>query len=129
MLIEGCSNKQLAEALLANNTIVLPVALGKKVYCLMQPCGGCECYNEPMTEEFIERCRKCDKWEIGEYEFDINNLVNCGHKLRGYLNRNSVSLYAPKFTTIIFTLTGEVEQITAIIAQNLPITSSHQFHN
>lgn len=67
-----------ANYLIANNVIVLPHALGSKVWCLGQPCGGCECYNEPLTEEFIERCRKCDKWEIVEYEFDYELIPEWG---------------------------------------------------
>jgi len=67
-----------ADYLLENNVLVLPYALGSKVWCLGQPCGGCECLNEPMTEEFIERCRKCDKWEIGECEFDYELIPEWG---------------------------------------------------
>lgn len=67
--------------LLANNVLVLPYALDSKVWCLGQPCGGCECYNEPMTEEFIERCRKCDKWEIGECEFDYELIPEWGESV------------------------------------------------
>lgn len=78
VLIEGCSNKQLAETLLANGVIALPCALGEKVYCLGQPCGGCKCYNEPMTEKFIEKCRKCDEWEIGECDFDYELIPEWG---------------------------------------------------
>lgn len=68
----------LADHILANNVLVLPYALGSKVWCLGQPCGGCECFNEPVTEEFIERCRKCDKWEIGECEFDYELIPEWG---------------------------------------------------
>lgn len=78
VIIESCSNKQLAETLLANRVLVLPCTLGEKVWCLMQPCGGCECYNEPMKEEFIEQCRKCDKWEISECEFDYELIPEWG---------------------------------------------------
>lgn len=67
-----------ADHLLANGVIVLPHALGSKVWCLGQPCGGCECCNEPMTEEFIERCRTCNKWEIGECEFDYELIPEWG---------------------------------------------------
>lgn len=76
---DGCDlTGRFVDYLLANNVLVLPYALGSKVYCLGQPCGGCECYNEPMTEEFIERCRKCDKWEIGECEFDYELIPEWG---------------------------------------------------
>lgn len=68
----------IAEHLLANGVIVLPYALGEKVYFLGQPCGGCECFNEPMTEEFIEKCRRCDKWEIGECSFDYELIPEWG---------------------------------------------------
>ena len=78
VIIKSCSNKQLAETLLANRVLVLPCALGEKVWCLIQPCGGCECYNEPMKEEFIEQCRTCDKWEIGECEFDYELIPEWG---------------------------------------------------
>ena len=67
-----------SDYLLAKGVIVPPHALGSKVWCLGQPCGGCECFNEPMTEEFIERCRKCDKWEIGECEFDYELIPEWG---------------------------------------------------
>ena len=70
-----------ADYLLQNNVLILPHALGEKVWCLGQPCGGCECFNEPMTEEFIERCRKCDKWEIGECEFDYELIPEWGESV------------------------------------------------
>ena len=80
-LIRECPSnysEDIAEHLLANNVLVLPHAIGEKVWCLGQPCGGCECFNEPMTEEFIERCRKCDKWEICECEFDYELIPEWG---------------------------------------------------
>ncbi len=74
---EDCASC-LADYLLANSVIVLPHALGEKVYCLAQPCGGCKCYNEPMTEEFIEICQRCDKWEIGVCDFDYELIPEWG---------------------------------------------------
>lgn len=75
---DGIKAKSIADHLLTNNVLVLPHALGSKVWCLGQPCGGCQYFNEPMTEEFIERCRKCDKWEIGECEFDYEFIPEWG---------------------------------------------------
>lgn len=67
-----------ADYLLVNGVIVLPVEIGVKVWCLAQPCGGCHCYNEPMKEEFIEICRSCDKWEIIECDFDYDLISEFG---------------------------------------------------
>ena len=67
-----------AKYLISKGVIVLPCELGTVVYCLAQPCGGCECFNEPMKEEFIERCRQCDKWEIIECEFDYELIPEFG---------------------------------------------------
>lgn len=67
-----------ADYLLANGVIVLPAMLGTTVYCLAQPCGGCECYNEPMREEFIARCRECDRWEIIQCNFDYELIPEYG---------------------------------------------------
>lgn len=73
--------EDIADYLLANNVLVLPHVLGEKVYCLAQPCGGCKCYNEPMTKEFIEICQKCDKWEIGVCEFDYELIPEWGESV------------------------------------------------
>lgn len=59
-----------AKHLISKGVVALPLKIGADVYCLAQPCGGCECFNEPMKEEFIERCRQCDKWEIIKCKFD-----------------------------------------------------------
>lgn len=80
-LLKECQSnysEDIADYLLQNNVLILPHTLGSKVWCLGQPCGGCECFNEPMTKEFIERCRKCDKWEIGECEFDYELIPEWG---------------------------------------------------
>lgn len=61
-----------------DNVIVLPLELWKTVYCVASPCGGCKCYNEVMTEEFIEICRKCEKREIIECEFDYDLIPEWG---------------------------------------------------
>lgn len=53
-----------------DKVLVLPVAIGSKVWCIGQPCGGCPCFNEPMTEQFIEECRNCKQYEIAECSFD-----------------------------------------------------------
>lgn len=71
-------NDQFADYLLENGVIVLPAAIGVKVWCLAQPCGGCACYNEPMKEEFIEVCRNCDKREIIECDFDYDLIPEFG---------------------------------------------------
>ena len=59
-----------ADYLLANNAVILPNELGTKVYVLGQPCGGCHGYNEVATKVSIEMCRRCERWEIGECDFD-----------------------------------------------------------
>lgn len=69
---------EVADYLLENGVIVLPVAVGVNVWCLAQPCGGCSCYNEPMKEEFVEVCRNCDKWEIIECDFDYELISEFG---------------------------------------------------
>ena len=46
--------------------------VGKTVYCISQPCGGCEVFNEPMCEEFIDRCINCKRTEIVECKFDMS---------------------------------------------------------
>lgn len=70
--------EDIADYLLANGVIVLPVAVGVNVWCLAQPCGGCSCFNEPLTEEFIEECRNCEKWEIIECAFDYDLISEFG---------------------------------------------------
>lgn len=52
--------------------IELPCKVGDTVYCLATPCGGCECYNDVMCEDFIERCRNCTSWEIIECKFSMD---------------------------------------------------------
>lgn len=47
---------------------------GAVVYAISQPCGGCECFNKPMCEEFIERCQHCKKTAIIELEFSKDLL-------------------------------------------------------
>lgn len=58
--------------------IELPCKVGDKVWCIGTPCGGCECYNEIMKEEFIEKCRKCEKAEIIECKFDYDLIGEFG---------------------------------------------------
>lgn len=67
-----------AKHLISKGVIVLPCELGTVVYCLAQPCGGCKNYNEPMKEEFIEECRKCDKWQVIECDFDYDLIPEFG---------------------------------------------------
>lgn len=59
-------------------TILLPVEIGTKVWGIAQPCGGCPCYNEPMTEQFMEECRNCKQYEIGELSFDYDIIPEFG---------------------------------------------------
>lgn len=58
--------------------IELPGRIGATVYCILTPCGGCPAFNEPMTEEYIERCRACEKAEIAEMEFDYEMIPEVG---------------------------------------------------
>ena len=58
--------------------ILLPVELGTKVWGITQPCGGCTCFNEPMTEQFIEECRKCKQYDIAEMVFDYELIPEFG---------------------------------------------------
>lgn len=58
--------------------IELPINLNTTVYCIAQPCGGCECFNEVMCEEFLERCRNCTKTEIIECKFDYELIPDFG---------------------------------------------------
>ena len=79
VLFEACSNKEIAERLLATKRmIVLPAKIKSKVWGILTPCGGCECYNEPMKEEYIERCRKCEKRAVEELEFDYDLIPEWG---------------------------------------------------
>lgn len=56
----------------------LPGRIGETVYCILQPCGGCPCFNEPMKEEYIERCRVCKKAEVAEMAFDYEMIPEVG---------------------------------------------------
>ena len=67
--------------------IKLPVEIGKPVYCIVTPCGGCPCFNEPLTEEYIERCRVCDKAELAEMKFDYEMIPEFGENV--FLDRES----------------------------------------
>ena len=55
-----------AEYLAEKGAIVLPYKLGEEVYCLGQPCGGCEQSNPVAT------CQLCNRWEIICCEFDYD---------------------------------------------------------
>ena len=68
----------IADHLLANGVIVLPLEIGDTVYCLAQPCGGCNSYDEPLTEASIEQCRKCDLWEVIQCGFDYDLIPEYG---------------------------------------------------
>lgn len=46
------------------NRICLPADIGKIVYAIAEPCGGCRHYDELPTEENVEACRKCRKRKI-----------------------------------------------------------------
>jgi hypothetical protein len=52
--------------------VELPCELGSAVYALAEPCGGCEHFNAPMQEEYIERCKHCDKIEIINIKFSLD---------------------------------------------------------
>lgn len=79
VIYESCSNKELAERILTTKrVIVLPAEIKSKVWGVLSPCGGCECYNEPMKEEYIERCKKCEKLEVQELEFDYELIPEWG---------------------------------------------------
>ena len=62
----------------ASRFIELPGRIGATVYCILTPCGGCPAFNEPMTEEYIERCRACEKAEIAEMAFDYEMIPEVG---------------------------------------------------
>ena len=72
------SVEDVADAILKDNWIKLPYELGGEVFCIGQPCGGCPEYNEPVTEESIEKCRGCRKYEIVECKFDWELIENWG---------------------------------------------------
>lgn len=76
LVIKSCSNKQLAEALIANNVIKLPAKIGSKVYAIMTPCGGCE--NAEFTEDGLKECKNCDKYTIEEIEFAVDLTESWG---------------------------------------------------
>ena len=67
--------------------IELPAAIGSTVYCIVTPCGGCPAFNEPLTEEYIERCRVCDKAEIVEMAFDYEMIPEIGESV--FLDREN----------------------------------------
>lgn len=67
-----------ADALISEGAMFPGAKLGELVYCLAQPCGGCSCFNEPMTEEFIKECRNCKKWEVIECKFDYDLIPEFG---------------------------------------------------
>lgn len=67
-----------ADALISEGAMFPGAKIGEKVFCIAQPCGGCPCYNEPMKEEFIEMCRKCDKYEVIECDFDYDLIPEFG---------------------------------------------------
>ena len=67
-----------ADALISEGAMFPGAKIGETVYCIAQPCGGCACFNEPMKEEFIEMCRKCDKYEIIECDFDYDLIPEFG---------------------------------------------------
>ena len=73
-----CEIDKLADAILKDNWVKLPCDLGGEVFVLGQPCGGCPEYNEPVTEESIEKCRQCKKWEIGTCKFDYELIEDWG---------------------------------------------------
>ena len=56
----------------------LPKMLGSLVYAISEPCGGCKYANEPMREEFIELCRKCEKREVIEMRLDYELIPEWG---------------------------------------------------
>lgn len=58
--------------------IKLPCRIGAEVYAIAEPCSSCEYYNEPMKEEFIERCRSCEKREIITIAFDSTLIDEFG---------------------------------------------------
>lgn len=67
-----------ADYLIANDAVILPTKLGTKVYVLGQPCGGCPGYEEQLTDELMEMCRQCDRWEIGTCDFDWDLIPEWG---------------------------------------------------
>ena len=69
-IAKQCAPK-VADRLISGRAILLPSELGQKVYCVMTPCGGCPCYEEPVTEESIETCRKCEKVIVSEALADL----------------------------------------------------------
>ena len=75
---DGIDAESIAKFLIENNVVILPCAIGIKVWCLAQPCGGCPCYNEPVTEESINRCQRCKEWEIGQCDFDYELIPEFG---------------------------------------------------
>ena len=76
-IAKQCAPK-VADRLISGRAILLPSELGQKVYCVMTPCGGCPCYEEPVTEESIEICRKCEKAIVGECDFDYDLIPEWG---------------------------------------------------
>ena len=58
--------------------IRLPCKIGVPVYCIAEPCGGCEYLNETMREEFIEMCLNCERKEIITCVFDYDLIGEFG---------------------------------------------------
>lgn len=58
--------------------IELPERIGTTVYCIMTPCSNCSAFNEPLTEEYLDRCRRCEKAELGEMAFDYEMIPEVG---------------------------------------------------
>lgn len=75
---ELCDIHVTADHLLAGGVIVLPCEIEQEVYCISQPCGGCKYYNEPVTEEFINQCRECERYEIIKCGFDYDLVPEFG---------------------------------------------------
>lgn len=75
---DGFPVEEVANAILKDNWIKLPFELGGEVFCIGQPCGGCPGYNEPVTEESIEKCRQCKKYEIIKCKFDWELIEDWG---------------------------------------------------
>ena len=73
IIIESCSNKEVAEALIANNAVLLPARIGQEVYAVFTPCGGCE----KLSDE--ERCTECAREAfVDKIKFDWELVPSWG---------------------------------------------------
>lgn len=78
LITESYYKKTCAEFENRGNWICLPENIGKLVYAIAEPCGGCPHYDELPTEENTEACRKCRKRKVICVNFDYDLIPEWG---------------------------------------------------